>query len=95
MIPSAKVGIYKPLGNGRDSYISTNNGGFGVEHPHYYHPNYTKNNGLVYAKLAMKPHMTIYQRDGNGRDSYIFDNNGGFTEFTFNNSSFFKTLRDG
>ena len=32
MIPSAKVAIYIPEGNGRDSYISMNNGGFGVEH---------------------------------------------------------------
>ena len=32
MIPSAKVAIYIPEGNGRDSYISMNNGGFRVEH---------------------------------------------------------------
>jgi hypothetical protein len=95
MIPSAKVGIYKPEGNGRDSYISTNNGGFGVEHPTHYKPNYTKNNGLMYCKLASNPHTTIYQRDGGGRDSYIFDNNGGFSSSTFNNKTFFNTLRDG
>ena len=46
MIPSAKVVIYIPEGNGIDSYISMNNGGFGVEHTTQYKPNYIKNNGL-------------------------------------------------
>jgi hypothetical protein len=95
MIPSAKVTIYKPAGNGRDSYISTNNGGFGVEHSSHYKPNYTKNNGLCYAKLGSQPHVTIYQRDGAGRDSYIYSNNGGFASYTYTNSTFFSTLRDG
>lgn len=95
MIPSAKVGIYKMQGDGRDSYISFNNGGFGVEHTPQCMPNYTKNNGLFNPKLANKPHITIYQRDGSGRDSYIYSNNGGFANLTFNNKSFFSTLRQG
>lgn len=95
MIPSAKVAIFKPTGDGRDSYITMNNGGFCAEHPTQYLPNYTKNNGLTYNKLGSQPHVSIYQRDGCGRDSYIFDDNGGFANFTFNNKSFFNTLRDG
>ena len=95
MIPSAKVGVYKPEGNGRDSYISSNNGGFWAVHPTQYKPNYTKNNGFVPGKLRYKPNINIYQRDGGGRDSYIFDNNGGFANYTFNNNSFFATFRDG
>ena len=95
MISSAKVGIYKPEGHGRDSYIAANNGGFTVEHTSFYKPNYTKNNGLVYNKLTAKSHVGVYQRDGSGRDSYIFDDNGGFSSFTFSNKSFFSTLRDG
>lgn len=95
MIASAKVGIYKPTGTGRDTYIATNNGGFTADHPTHYKPNYTKNNGLFYAKLGNKPHVGVYRRDGGGRDSYIFDDNGGFSEYTFTNKSFFSSLRDG
>ncbi|CAI2366347.1 unnamed protein product [Moneuplotes crassus] len=95
MIPSAKVGIYKPHGDGRDSYIMTNNGGFCTTHPHNYNPNYTKNNGLFQHRLGNKANVAIYQRDGGGRDSYIFDTNGGFTNQTFTNTTFWDTLRDG
>ena len=99
MLPSAKVGIYKPSGTGRDIYISNDNGGFCVEHHSHYQPNYTKTNGLFTSKLGTGSHINIYQRDGTGRDSYIYNTNGGFSATTFTNSSsgvnFFSTLRNG
>ena len=99
MLPSAKVGIYKPSGTGRDGYITVDNGGFCIKHPSRYQPHYTKTNGLYYSKLGTGSHTTIYQRDGTGRDSYIYETNGGFASLTFTNSNpgiiFCSTLRDG
>ena len=69
MLPSAKVGIYKPSGTGRDGYITVDNGGFCIKHPSRYQPHYTKTNGLYYSKLGTGSHTTIYQRDGTGRDT--------------------------
>jgi hypothetical protein len=95
MISNSAIGMYKPTGNGRDSYISTNNGGFTADHPTHYKPNYTLNNGIHYAKLANRSHVSMYQGNGGGRDSYIYNTNGGFSNETFTNKSFFSTLRDG
>lgn len=74
--------LYKSSGQGRDTYIIQNNGGFYKE---YLHPINTKEKYShsplsVFRSWSKIPPIWSYHSDGSGRDSYVLINNGGLTK---------------
>ena len=80
---------YQMKGDGRDLYISRNNGGFASS---YYTPSKQNTRGTtmyvgkdqrggrtdIYPPLAQLGKTVNYNYNGTGRDTYIADWNGGF-----------------
>lgn len=76
------ISLYIRDGQGRDGYISYNNGGFwkdpegiNIKKIEYEHPQF-----LTFHSLNHSPAPFNYVRDGSGRDNYIAYNNGGLTK---------------
>jgi len=96
----SKTQFYRALGNGRDSYISFNNGGmFAATQPM---PEYPVTSfparRTVRHSANSSPQRTIrYRTNGTGRDLYISSNAGGFESRTLRfcpGAVFYKSLRE-
>ena len=81
---------YRASGTGRDSYIYSNNGGFGVQNTVAPNQNPSSRFPVSRRQKSLSPPLAstldtqrprIYNVDGSGRDTYIHANNGGFTGF--------------
>lgn len=74
-----RFNVYTPDGLGRDTYISTNNGGFwGKDNKDInFVPSYPVYHKRVFHSLRHDAAPFRYYSDGNGRDSYILDRDGG------------------
>ena len=71
--------LYKSNGQGRDTYISYNNGGFWkdkINPVQQKEENYHKPSS-IYHSWGKTPAIWTYHSDGSGRDSYVIFNNGG------------------
>ena len=75
---------YVSGGTGRDSYITTNNGGYSVSNgPTVFEKSGSLNAGKGGPKVlapsgAGRAQVRYYRPDGRGRDSYISHDQGGF-----------------
>ena len=93
--------LYKECGNGRDTYISFDNGGQTKMHQ----PAKQISVGTMYtrgpfrgrkasassyqsANVTKQPLTVIYKCDGTGRDSYISANNGGFASSFYSSKNY-------
>ena len=95
------ISLYIRDGQGRDGYISYNNGGFwkdpegiNIKKIKYEHPQFS-----TFHSLNHSPAPFNYVRDGSGRDNYIAYNNGGLTKgyipnFKFNLNNFLRKNND-
>ena len=71
--------LYKSKGDGRDTYIYYNSGGFWKENikPITQKETFFRKPFAIYRSLGKIPPIWTYHSDGSGRDSYICFNNGG------------------
>jgi hypothetical protein len=74
---------YANNGQGRDSYIYSNNGGFTTYHKGsvFEKPGTMRQVHHVPSRYRLSPTKSKpyhYTQDGRGRDTYILDNHGGF-----------------
>ena len=86
--------LYKSDGEGRDTYITHNNGGFWKEETS---PINTKEISYkrhfnIFHSLYRIPPICSYHNDGTGRDKYVSFNNGGLSKNYFNMSNYFKNI---
>jgi hypothetical protein len=88
-----KVSSYQRDGWGRDSYISTNNGGFtsSLTKSAVSHINPLRDHAKMNApRMHGKP--AVYRSNGTGRDFYISMDSGGFRNSS-SPDTFYKSLR--
>lgn len=96
----SKTLFYHANGDGRDSYITVNNGGmFAATQPLPEYPVASfPSRPLVRPSPRGSPQRTVrYRSNGTGRDMYISTNAGGFEGRTFRycpGAVFYKSLRD-
>ena len=95
----SKAGLYIADSTGRDTYITSNNGGFacspvasspggaGKFLPKI--PYFTREKGVV---MHSKP--VHYRTDGTGRDAYVHANNGGLTAYGSGGNQFRDSFRN-
>ena len=71
--------LYKSKGDGRDTYISYNSGGFWKENIRPVVPKETfyRKPFAIYRSWGKTPPIWTYHSDGSGRDTYVCYNNGG------------------
>jgi hypothetical protein len=71
--------LYKSNGDGRDTYISYNSGGFWKENIRPIVPKETfyRKPFSIYRSWGKTPPIWTYHSDGSGRDTYVCYNNGG------------------
>ena len=71
--------LYKSNGDGRDTYISYNSGGFWKENIRPIVPKETfyRKPFAIYRSWGKTPPIWTYHSDGSGRDTYVCYNNGG------------------
>lgn len=74
--------FYSTDGNGRDGYITYNDGGFWKENIKQISlkPDYPRNNKKNFYSLFHQAAPFNYQSDGSGRDSYVIEHNGGLVK---------------
>ena len=77
--------LYFGDGSGRDTQVTTNNGGLNhisVKGMGHTGAHFAKYNGNVQVRSspspAKEPVTHYYQSDGSGRDAYVLNNNGGY-----------------
>ena len=83
---------FRATGNGRDSYIYSNNGGFSIANKVTENLNKSGRFLPTLKERSLSPKQAsavdtqrprYYNQDGSGRDGYIAQNNGGFTQSNF------------
>ena len=74
--------FYSTDGNGRDGYITYNDGGFWKKNIKQISlkPDYPRNNKKNFYSLFHQAAPFNYQSDGSGRDSYVIEHNGGLVK---------------
>ncbi|KAM3145006.1 hypothetical protein pb186bvf_003011 [Paramecium bursaria] len=90
------VVLFRYINQGRDTYISFNNGGFLKQYLSqggYESGSYGKDYEYKKYTTPIKAKMIHYGQNGTGRDMYIHYNNGGLSDNEIR-GKFIKTLRD-
>ena len=86
--------LYKSDGEGRDGYITHNNGGFWKEETNPINTkeiSYKKHFNIFHSLYRIPP-ICSYHNDGTGRDRYVSINNGGLSKNYLNMSNYFKNI---
>ena len=93
-IVKTNIVLYKSDGEGRDTYIIHNNGGFWKEDssPINTREISYKKHYNIFRSLNRIPPICSYHNDGTGRDKYVSINNGGLSKNYFNMSNYFKNI---